>query len=92
MSQAVVTFKVMPESPEVDLQALQSYTEDQIQDFFSPDELKVKKEPVAFGLKALVIQFTMDEEEGTTDDLEAAVDEHDDVRSAETTDVRRAFG
>lgn len=92
MGQAVVTFKVMPESPEVDLDSLEDYAKEQIQEQYEPSELKVKREPVAFGLKSLVIQFTMDEEQGNTDDLEATMNDHEDVRNAETTDVRRAFG
>ena len=92
MAQAVITFKVMPESPEVDLDELESFTKQHINDFCNPDELKVKKEPVAFGLKALVIQFVMDEDQGNTDELETTISDHDDVRNAETTDVRRAFG
>lgn len=92
MGQAVVTFKVMPESPEVDLDELESFSKQHINDFCDPDELKVKHEPVAFGLKALVIQFVMEEDQGNTDDLEATIGDHDNVRNAETTDVRRAFG
>lgn len=92
MGQAVVTFRVMPESPEVDLEALKSFAKEQVESFCDPDELKVNEEDVAFGLKAIVLQFVMDEDEGDTGDLEATISDHDDVKNAETTDVRRAFG
>lgn len=92
MGKAVVTLKVMPESPEIDLEELESFCEEKVESFANPDQIKIKREPVAFGLKALVIQFVMGEDQGNTDELEETLSEHEDVRGAETTDVRRTLG
>ena len=48
--------------------------------------------PIAFGLKSVNITFTMDEEKGSTDQLEEDIANMEDVESAEVVDVRRAIG
>ena len=85
-----VTLRVMPESPEQDLQAIQK----NVEEFVNKEEGKVSKveeEPVAFGLKALII-FLGWPEEKDTEPLEEEVQKIQGVSSAQVTDIRRAFG
>ena len=63
-----------------------------IKSFAGTDDYKVSVEPIAFGLKAVKIMFVMDEDKGSTDDLEADIETIDGVNSVEVTDVRRAIG
>jgi len=92
MAQVVVTVKIMPESPETDLNNIESQAKAKIQDFSQTKEMKSEQEPIAFGLKALKITFVMDESKGSTDPLEEQIKTITGVKSAETVDVRRAIG
>ena len=91
MAKAIVSIKVMPESPEVDMKELETQCLDKIKDFAGETENKVEIEPIAFGLKALKIKFVMDEALGSTEPLEQAVETLEKVASIEVTDVRRAI-
>ncbi|WP_295619719.1 elongation factor 1-beta [uncultured Methanobrevibacter sp.] len=74
MGEVVNTLKVMPESPEVDLEALKAAITD---------------EPIAFGLVALNVVFIVEDGEGGTGPTEDAVTALANVASAEITDSRR---
>ncbi|MDP6600516.1 MAG: elongation factor 1-beta [Candidatus Woesearchaeota archaeon] len=92
MAQVVVTLKIMPESPEVDLGNIEGEAKTKIIDFSQTKEIKTEQEPIAFGLKALKIIFVMDESKGSTDSLEESIKTISGVNSVETVDVRRAIG
>lgn len=91
MANAVVTLKIMPESPETDLKEIENKAALSIKEFGG--ELgKVDIQPVAFGLKSLNLIFVMDESIGSTEKLEDNIKEIKGVNSVEVTDVRRAIG
>ncbi len=93
MAQAVVTIRIMPESPEVDMHKLQHEAEHAIDHFVGEKgEKRAKIEPIAFGLKALDVTFVMNEAKGSTEPLEHAIEKIHGVQSVEVTDVRRAVG
>jgi len=92
MAKVIVTLKIMPQSPEVDLGEIEKKAKQKIIDFAGETETKTEIVPIAFGLKALNLMFVMDEEKGSTDFLETQVKDLDNVNSAEVTDVRRAIG
>jgi len=93
MAKAIVTLKIMPESPDVNLDEIQTKVEEAIDSFVGEQaEKRVTVEPVAFGLKALNIIFVMDEQQGSTEPLENTISEIEGVNSVDVTDVRRAIG
>tara|TARA_Y100000310_G_scaffold314502_1_gene363928 strand:+ start:1406 stop:1693 length:288 start_codon:yes stop_codon:yes gene_type:complete len=95
MAIAVVTVKIMPESPEINLDELTPKVQALIKEFTerdSPEDQKVEIEPVAFGLKAIKIIFTMDEAKGSPDVIEGKITAIEGVQSFEVVDVRRAIG
>ena len=92
MAQVVVTIKIMPISPETDLDNIESQAKTKIIDFSQTKEIKTEQEPIAFGLKAVKIIFVMDENKGSTDSLEENIKKIDGVNSVEVIDVRRAIG
>ena len=92
MADVIVTLKVMPESPEVDLAKLQEEIQKHILEFAGEGEIKFSEEPVAFGLKSVNIIFIMDESLGSPDALEETIKGLEGVQSVEVTDVRRAIG
>lgn len=92
MVNVVITLRVMPESPNVNLENLQKKVLNKINKFTGNKETKTEIEPVAFGLKALKIIFVMDENKGSTEKLENKINLIDGVKSVEVIDVRRAIG
>jgi elongation factor 1-beta len=93
MATCVVTIKIMPESPDVDLAVVQTAAESAINDFTGEDgEKRASMEPIAFGLKALKLIFVMDEKIGSTESLEQALASIEGVNSVDVVDVRRAIG
>ena len=92
MADVVITMKIMPDSPDVDLEKLESAALEKIKTFTEMDNHKTEIEPVAFGLKALKIMFVMKEDKGSTDSLEEDIGKLEGVNSVEVTDVRRSIG
>lgn len=91
MAQIVVTLKIMPKSPEVDFSPIEADARQRIQEF-SGIVARVEQEPIAFGLKALKMMFTMDEDKGSTEELENDIASIAGVNSVMVTDVRRTMG
>ncbi len=92
MAQVVITLKVMPESPEVNLNEIKDKIIKDIKEFTGETETKLEEEPIAFGLKALKIIFVMEESKGSTEELEKKIKEIEGINSVEVVDVRRAIG
>ena len=92
MARVIVTLKVMPTGTTVDLVLLEKKVKEKIIAFAGKTETKTEIEPIAFGLKAVKILFVMDEEKGSTEDLENQVSAIAQVQSVQVTDVRRSVG
>jgi elongation factor 1-beta len=91
MADVVITLKVMPDSPEIDLKAVQDKVGHLVKEF-GGEVGKIEEEPVGFGLVALKFYFVMSEDLGSTDDLEEKISQMKEVGNVEVTDVRRAIG
>lgn len=90
MTDMLVTMKFMPESPEVDLDAIKAKASELItakEGTMAKDEL----EPIAFGLKALKLTFTIDETKDL-DPIEEEVSGIEGVNSVQIVDMRRTLG
>ncbi len=92
MASVIVTLKIMPESPDVDLGGLEASVKKKIEHFCGETETRTSIEPIAFGLKAIRIIFVTDENKGSTEKLENDIATIDGVNSVEVVDVRRAVG
>ena len=91
MANVIITLKIMPESPETDINALKS----KAIEIITEEKGEVGKEeiePVAFGLNAIKLIFVRDEKLGGADTIEQRVGQIEGVASAEVIDVRRAIG
>jgi elongation factor 1-beta len=88
MGDLVAVFKIMPGSPETDLDAIEESVRSLV-----PADVEVtntKTEAVAFGLEALMVTLTMpDSEEISADDMEDDFAKVENVESVECTDVGR---
>ena len=92
MAFVIVTLKVMPTSPETNLEELEVKVKEEIKSFAGDRKMESKIEPVAFGLKSLNVTFLMEESKGSPDPVAEKVSEFESVNSAEITDVSRALG
>ncbi len=91
MGTVLITYKIMPESAEVDLNNFEDEIRSKIEGF-GGRVLDVEEEPVAFGLTALKVIFSLDESKGDTEHLELALQELHYIQSVEVVDVRRQIG
>jgi elongation factor 1-beta len=90
MGTALLQIKIMPETPEVNLDEIQEKAEKVILENQGQNP-KFEQEPIAFGLKALKVSFAMDESI-QTGLFEEKLKEIPSLSSVEITDFRRAFG
>ena len=92
MGTAVVTLRIMPEDPDIDLKKIEEEALKIISAYSDDRPKKVDVQPVAFGLKSINITFLMDEKKGDTEPVEKLLNEIEGVNSVECTDVRRIIG
>ena len=88
----IVTMRIMPASPETDLNKLKEKVNAEIEKFAGKPAGTIEESPVAFGLKALDFTFTMEEAKGSTEPLEEEIKKVEGVVNAEVTRVDRALG
>ena len=90
MGFVAVQMKLMPDSPSTDLKAIEKKAEEIINSMHKT-LVKVEEQPIAFGLKAIILSFAWNDET-ETEKLEAELQKIDNVSSVEILDVRKAFG
>ena len=90
MGTALIKLKIMPDSPDVNLEDIKNKakeiiegSEGKINDF--------EEEPIAFGLKAVIVGFALDESK-ELEPLEEALKSVENISSVQVIDMRRAFG
>ncbi len=90
MGTAIIKMKIMPTSPDIDLKEIEEKAKGIIKEQTNSD-IKIEKEPIAFGLTALHFLFAWDESKDT-DNLQDKLKNIPEVSSAEIVDFRRAIG
>lgn len=85
-----VRIKIMPASPQTDLNKLEQEIK-KIVDKEGGKNSSFTEEPIAFGLKAVILFFAWPEEKGI-EPLEKKLEKIQDVNSVQVIDMRRAFG
>ena len=91
MGVAALQIKIMPSSPETDLEELKKKTEEKLKQAGAIRIEKFEIQDVAFGLKTLIVTLAWPEEKESEDALNA-ITSIEDVSSADIIDYRRAFG
>jgi elongation factor 1-beta len=91
MATVGIRFKIMPESIDTNLEELKVKLKDATESFESGVFNDTKEEPIAFGLKALIVTIALSEDE-ESDAVEKAFKEIEGVSSVELIDYRRAVG
>lgn len=90
MGITAVIVKIMPESPDSDLKALEEKAKRTLE-IHGAQNVSFEEKPVAFGLKAVMAKFAWPEEK-PTDLIEEILGKVDEVSAVDIVDYRRAFG
>ncbi len=91
MAYVIITLKIMPEGVDVSLSQLETASKTAIE-AYGGRMMRVEKEPIGFGLVALKMTFSMDENKGSTDALEDQIKQIAGVMNVEVVNVGRALG
>jgi elongation factor 1-beta len=92
MSKAIITFKLMPESVETDLNSIKEKAESIAREAGSIGEMQVKEEPIAFGLKAVLVLAMYEVEGSDFDAIAAKMGELEGVQNSEVAKMDLALG
>ncbi|ABS55011.1 translation elongation factor aEF-1 beta [Methanoregula boonei 6A8] len=82
MGSVVAILRVMPESPDIDLEKLKKALKDAL-----PGIKDIQEEPIGFGLKALKLAAIVNDAGGETDALEGKLNAVPGVERAEIIEV-----
>ncbi len=88
MANVIATMKIMPDSPDRNLEELGEKIEEIISEFGKVYKKTIQ--PVAFGLSALIYAVMMEEKQGGTDPLEEKIKSVEGVNDVQVTDVTRS--
>jgi len=86
MAKAIITFKLMPESPDADLKKIREKALAIAKKNGAIGEMQAKEEPIAFGLKAVLI-LAMYNVEGT--DFERIAEEMQEINQVQSAEVAK---
>jgi elongation factor 1-beta len=92
MGKAVITFKIMPTSPEVDLEPIKQEAQKIARDAGAIGEMQVKEDPIAFGLKAVLVLGMYEVVGADFDGTAAKMGKIENVQSAEIAKMDLALG
>ena len=87
MGEVLTTMKIMPDSPDVDLEAIKATIKDSMPE--GAELHDIAEEPIAFGLVAIILNFITEDGEGGSEPVEEMVQAIDGVASFEITGVGR---
>lgn len=90
MGTALLIMKLMPTSPETDLEKIKQEAKITVEKGEGKN-CRFEEEPVAFGLKAVLVSFDIDEDQ-EIDPIEEGLKKIENVNSVQVIDMRRAFG
>jgi len=92
MAKAIITFKLMPESPDVDLEVIKNEAQVIARDEGAVGQMQVKEEPIAFGLKAVLVLAMYEVEGSDFDAIAEKMSKIEGVQSAEVAKMDLALG
>ena len=92
MAKAIITFKLMPESPDVDLEPIKVKALQIAKENGAVGEMQSKEDPIAFGLTAVLILAMYEVEGSDFDGIAAKMQRIEQVQSAEVARMDLALG
>lgn len=82
----------MPESPEIDLEVIKKEAQEIAKEAGAIGQMQVKEEPVAFGLKAVLVLVMYNVDDADFDAIAAKMQEISGVQSAQVAKMDLALG
>jgi elongation factor 1-beta len=92
MANAIITFKVMPESPEVELEPIKEKCKEIAKAEGAKGEMLVEEQPIAFGLKAIMVKAMYEVEDGNFDAIAEKMKAIENVQEAEVASMDLPLG
>lgn len=89
MGTALIKLKVMPSSPDTNLEEIKNKAKELIENN-NGKNIGFEEEAIAFGLKAIIISFAIDESQ-ELDPIEEAIKQIPNTNSVQLIDMRRAL-
>ena len=87
LGQVAITYRIMPESPEVDLVDLVAKIKDAAREIAKLEGMAEK--PVAFGINAILVRIVVEDKEGGSEEIETALSGIEGVQSVEAMEMSR---
>ena len=92
MAKAIITFRLMPESPEIELGPIRENALAIAKKYGAIGEMQAKEEPIAFGLKAVLIMAMYTVEGSDFDAIAVEMGKILGVQSSEVAKMDLALG
>jgi elongation factor 1-beta len=92
MAKAIITFKLMPESVDIDLEPIKEKALEIAKEAGAIGQMQSKIEPIAFGLKAVMVVAMLEVVGGDFDGIAAKMGELEGVQSSEVAKMDLALG
>ena len=92
MANAIVTFKLMPENLDVDLDSISKKAESMIKEAGAKGETRVEINPIAFGLKEVLVLGMFEVGDESFDTIAEKLGEIEGVISSEVAKMDLAMG
>ena len=90
MGTALLTIKIMPDAIEANLEEIKLRAQE-VAEKGNATKVRFEEQPIAFGLKAVILYFDIDES-NELDPIEESLKKIEHVNSVQVIDMRRAFG
>ncbi len=87
MGEVAITYRIMPESTDIDIRELGDKVRNASKDIAKVQGMQEK--PIAFGLTALLIRVIIEDKEGGPEEIENALSGISGVQSVEVMDMTR---
>ncbi len=85
MGDVLITYKIMPDGVDVDLETIKNAVKEKLEGIAKINDFS--EEPIAFGLKALIVRVIVKDEGGITDKIENMLSEIDNVQGVMVSEV-----
>ena len=92
MAKAIITFRIMPESPDVNLAPIKEKALAIAKKYGAIGEMQAKEDPIAFGLKAVLILAMYSVDGNDFDAIAAEMGQIQHVQSSEVSKMDLALG
>ncbi len=85
MGDVLITYKIMPTGVDVDLKAMKKEVEDKLNGIARINDFS--EEPIAFGLKALIVRVIVKDEGGISEKIEETLKNVNNVQGVAVSEV-----